>query len=353
MLGFSAYLHQKMDQSDLIEFNKFVLAGFTGVFTSINLPEDDPQILLANLKDLGELCQTNNLELTLDISASSLKRLNLKLPEDLKVFEQMHVTMLRIDDGINNAGVAQLSQKIKIALNASTISQSDIEQLQANQADFTNLEAWHNYYPRENTGLDRDWFEVKNKWLQANGFCVMSFVAGDKNLRAPVYKGLPTLEEQRYQNPFVSALQMQKLRVDRIYIGDPALKETTLEQFTSYFRKKILKIHVDLFKAPDYIDHIFHQRADVARDVVRLREGRSLNHQRIAPDNAVIRKCGAITIDNELAERYQGELQLMRRELPADKTVNVIGQIVKDDIKLTEYCQADQAIKLIETKVRK
>lgn len=348
MLGFSAYLHSSLTKSDLTMFDKFVQAGFKGVFTSINLPEDDPQVLLTNLKKLGQLCDENQLGLTLDVSSSALKRLNLTLPQDLKIFKDLHVTMLRIDDGISIPEIAQLSQEIKIALNASTIVQSEIDELRINKADFENLEAWHNYYPRENTGLDAGWFADKNRWLKQNGFTVMAFVAGNENLRAPVYKGLPTLEENRYENPFVAALDMNELGVDRIYIGDPAITTTTFEQFRNYFVEHILQIRVQLDHAPSYITQLFHQRADVSRDVVRLREGRLLVKGEINPRNSGIRKPGSITLDNVLAGRYQGELQLVKYQLSADNTVNVIGQIVDADLGLMKYCVANQAIQLID-----
>ncbi len=348
MLGFSAYLHSSLTKSDLTMFDKFVQAGFKGVFTSINLPEDDPQVLLTNLKALGQLCDDNELGLTLDVSSSALKRLNLALPQDFKVFKDLHVTMLRIDDGISIPEIAQLSQEVKIALNASTIVQSEIDELQDNKADFTNLEAWHNYYPRENTGLDAGWFAKKNQWLKENGFTVMAFIAGNENLRAPVYKGLPTLEENRYENPFVAALDMNALGVDRIYIGDPAITTTTFEQFRNYFVEDVLQISVHLNHAPAYITQLFHQRADVSRDVVRLREGRSLVSNEIKPLNSGVRKQGAITLDNVLSGRYQGELQLVKYQLPADNTVNVIGQIVDADLGLLKYCMANQAIQLVD-----
>lgn len=346
MLGFSAYLHNSMTQKDLEMFNKFVKAGFKGVFTSINLPEDDPEVLLKNLKDLGQKCFENNLELTLDVSSSALKRLNIDLKNNLSVFSS--VTMLRIDDGLNNKEIADLTHEKKVALNASTIEQTDIDELVAYKANFDNLEAWHNYYPRENTGLEKKWFNEKNQWLKDNNFKVMAFIPGDQNLRAPVYKGLPTLEEHRYENPLVAALDMKKLGVDRIYIGDPALRDSTFEQFRNYFIEDVLQIKSQLVNAPSYITNVMHQRADVSRDVVRLREGRPLNKVVISPNNNGLRKKGSITLDNVISGRYQGELQLVKCQLPADNTVNVIGQIMDSDIPLLDYCGANQAIQLVD-----
>lgn len=348
MLGFSVYLHNSLNQEDIKIFHKFVDAGFKGVFTPINLPEDDPKVLLKNLKKLGNLCFENQLELTLDISLSALKRLQLDLSKNIKIFQQLNVTILRIDDGISIEEVAQLSTKMKVALNASTIERPDIEKLKLLKADFDNLEAWHNYYPRENTGLDKEWFEARNQWLKDNNFRVMAFVPGDINLRAPVYKGLPTLESHRYQNPLSSAIAMKTMNVDRVYIGDPALKDSTFEQFKQFFVNDILQIRANFVDAPSYIEQVFHQRADVSQDVVRLREGRSLNQAIVLPLNNHLRSRGAVTLDNRLSGRYQGELQIVKRQLSADSTVNVIGQVVDNDIELLNYCIANQAIQLVD-----
>ncbi|WP_334329605.1 MupG family TIM beta-alpha barrel fold protein [Companilactobacillus sp. HBUAS59699] len=348
MLGFSVYLNNELTKEELNRIEKYTQAGFTGVFTSINLPEDDPNNLLKNLNTLGQICLKNNLHLTLDISSASMERLNLALDADgFKTLTDLNVEMLRIDDGITNQQIAAASKNLKLALNASTIVDADVKELKAAQADFDNLEAWHNYYPRTNTGLSVDWFYQKNHWLKENGFTVMAFVPGDTKLRGPVHAGLPTLEDDRGKNPLSSAIKLAQLDVDKVFLGDPIIKDGTLRQFEEYYRNQVILLHAQILEnAPDYITKIMHQRADVARDVVRLREGRPWNTVMIPPKNQVVREAGAITLDNSIAGRYQGELQLLKRDLPADKTVNVIGQIVAEDIDLLDNCGANQAVKL-------
>jgi Uncharacterized conserved protein len=61
-----------------------------------------------------------------------------------------------------------------------------------------------------------------------------------------------------------------------------------------------------------------------------------------------LRKVGSITLDNSLSGRYQGELQLIKYQLPADASVNVIGRIIDSDVKLLDYCEANQAIQLVD-----
>ena len=58
----------------------------------------------------------------------------------------------------------------------------DIERLKEKiseyQQQLKELEAWHNYYPRRNTGLDVRFFEARNNWLKAHGVRSAAFFAG-------------------------------------------------------------------------------------------------------------------------------------------------------------------------------
>src|SRR5699024_11291014 len=75
--------------------------------------------------------------------------------------------------------------------------------------DFTSIEAWHNYYPRPETGLDKLEFINMNKWLKEKGITVMAFVPGEGDLRGPLFEGLPTLEDHRYKHSLGSALELR------------------------------------------------------------------------------------------------------------------------------------------------
>ncbi len=350
MFGFSVYLSAPITACTKNRVARLAKSGFEGVFTSLNLPEDDSSVLLQRLTDLGSERRRLRLELTVDISTVALERLGISL-DKVHELTDIGVTQLRIDNGIPMPSVAALSRKMGVALNASTISEQDIELLKESQANFDNLEAWHNYYPRKNTGLEEKWFNQQNAWLKKNGFTVMAFAPGDSDLRGPVFATLPTLESGRYQHPLAAALNLLNNNVNKVYIGDADLQLETAAQFDSYFRFNTLLLHatteIDL---PEYLtagDLVFHQRPDVARDAVRLREGRSLKEKTIKPANIKERVRGAITLDNKLARRYEGELQLIKRNLPADPTVNVLGYISQNDLDLLEACGANQSIQLV------
>nr|WP_257785805.1 DUF871 domain-containing protein [Planococcus halocryophilus] len=54
----------------------------------------------------------------------------------------------------------------------------------------------------------------------------------------------------------------------------------------------------------------------------------------LKPENTIIRIKGSITVDNERYGRYRGELQITKRDLPADDKVNVIGKVIEEDLAL-------------------
>jgi hypothetical protein len=49
------------------------------------------------------------------------------------------------------------------------------------------------------------------------------------------------------------------------------------------------------------------------------------------------RQVGSITIDNERYGRYQGELQIVKRELAYNPAVNIVGQVIDEDLPLIQY----------------
>lgn len=343
MIGFSIYLGEDLTAQDYNYLIAMRNAGFGAVFTSLHIPEDDAQIVLQRLNVLTKWCRNLDLDVIADVSQVGLARLGVAIA-DLTQVKALNLTGLRIDDGVDFSVVAKLSKEMPLALNASTLSNQDIASLREHGADFDHLEAWHNYYPRPETGLDRVWLNEKNTWLHQNGLKTMAFVAGDHLKRGPIGAGLPTLEEQRDENPLAATLELQKLGCDRVFIGDPSLKPATITSFTNYLKHGAITLHVT--EAPEQLTaQKWHNRPDVARDVIRLVEGRRRqlfdveSQSKVAP-----RPQGTITCDNRRYLRYQGELQVTKTDLPADERVNVLGHVIAVDLPLLAQVDANQAI---------
>ncbi len=220
-----------------------------------------------------------------------------------------------------------------------------IDQLANAKANLCHIEAWHNFYPRPETGLDPAWFAQKNKWLHALGFKTMAFISGDAQQRGPLFAGLPTLEAHRGLLPLAAYLELRQLAIDHVYVGDPQLSPRSIAAFQSYVHDQVLLIQVQT--DDERLLHLtWHSRPDIAQKVVRLAEAR-LEHIFATPQPAQTdpRPRGSITLDNSAYGRYAGELQLTRCDLPADPRVNVIGKIEPSNLPLLDQIGPHQAIR--------
>ena len=344
MIGFSCYLNDSATEQQAAYLKQMQQAGFTGVFTSLQLSEAKPEIIRQRLDQLVANCHQLGLTIMADVSAASLQRLGIAL-HDGKAIQALGLDGLRIDDGIDMTTVAALSHTMAIALNASTLSACMIDQLANAKANLCHIEAWHNFYPRPETGLDPAWFAQKNKWLHALGFKTMAFISGDAQQRVPLFAGLPTLEAHRGLLPLAAYLELRQLAIDHVYVGDPQLSPRSIAAFQSYVHDQVLLIQVQT--DDERLLHLtWHSRPDIAQKVVRLAEAR-LEHIFATPQPAQTdpRPRGSITLDNSAYGRYAGELQLTRCDLPADPRVNVIGKIEPSNLPLLDQIGPHQAIR--------
>lgn len=342
MFGFSVFMNEEMTQETVNYIKEMAQSGFKGIFTSMHIPEDDAARYRQRLTVLGEQAKKNHLDLMVDISGEALTRAGFSFTK-IDELLQLGVTGLRMDYAISNQQIAQLSHQLKVALNASTISQKDIDELQTSGADFSNLEAWHNYYPRPETGLESEWFNEKNCWLKKAGFKVQAFVPGDSNFRGPLFSGLPTLEEHRGQHPLASTLALLATKaVDLVYIGDGGLTPQTKEQFEKFQNDNMILLHLaDI--GSDYYEYVLgshENRRDEARDVVRSANARFQEIPLIKPQKTNTRVYGSVTVDNENYQRYMGEIQICKKDLPVDEKVNVAGRVISKDLPLIQQISA-------------
>ncbi|MBA4538614.1 DUF871 domain-containing protein [Bacillus aquiflavi] len=351
MRGISVYLAEQPIHQIESYIRKVRKHGFQSIFTSLHIPEDDHSYYRKRLIDLGELAKSINMELVADISKTSLKKLGLTVKTANELC-QWGLTGLRIDYGINAEEIVELSTFMKIALNASTINHLSLEKLVNAGLSLSSVEGWHNFYPRPETGLDREEFHEKNNWLNMKGISVMAFIPGDEQLRGPLFSRLPTLEDHRNMSPFSAYLQLKDMLVDKVLVGDKTISDFALKQFSAFnegmiiLRAKPYTENIDLLQ---FVSAIHTNRLDLARDCIRSVESRNyaqIGTRDLSPFHTVERPLGAITVDNENYGRYKGELQITKRSLQADKKVNVIGQIVEEDIPLIPFIKGGKQFQI-------
>ncbi|RPA59112.1 DUF871 domain-containing protein [Aerococcus agrisoli] len=350
MFGCSIFLNEEIDFDYLKMMKK---SGFEGIFTSIHIPEDDDSVYINRIKTLGKFVRENHLTLMVDVSGNTLEKIGASFM-NVQPLLDIGITGLRIDYGISNQTIADLSHKMDIALNASTIGKEDIEELSYLKANFSNIEAWHNYYPRPKTGLDEYQFHKKNAWLHHQGLKVMAFVPGNSKKRGPLYKGLPTIEKHRNLHPLVASVELiNQYHVDHVYIGDPGISTLLQRQFQNFILNNKILLRADKLVDNDekLLAHIAGEhtnRKDAARDVIRSEESRLIRKISAVPKmNTIPRLKGSITIDNEAYGRYMGEVQITKVNLSQDEKVNVIAKVSEEDLLLIDIIEPGQKFEFL------
>ena len=318
-------------------------AGITRVFTSLHIPESDTRALKKEIGTLLGAARAHHMEVISDVSPKTLEILGLKEFRP-SAFRMLGITTIRLDYGFSPEEIAQIShnsQKLRIQLNASTITRDLLHRLDACKTDFSRIDALHNFYPRIGTGLSEMTLIKHNAMLHQLGIHVGAFVTTQAGRRrGPLGEGLPTLESHRTMTPSQAARHLVALGTDSVFLAD-SLPTTEEVQSLGRLRDDCVTLRAELLTDDDLsrqlLSHVFTSRIDAARDAIRAQESRSLVtnvRATIAPEHADDRPRGVITIDNTEAGRYMGELEIVKRHLPADPRVNVCARIDRADFPL-------------------
>lgn len=345
MIGFSIYLDHELTAADHDYMLRMRNAGFSGVFTSL-CPEVAPAELLARLQELTKWCSDLGLTCLTDVSAAALARLGIAT-NDRDALAALHVTSFRLGAGFSLPEIAELSAQFVLYLNANLMTSTHLDELKSYSANLANIAVAHEAYPRPATGLDTEWFLRQNAWLKQAGLKVLAFVAGDGCLSGPLKQGLPTLEQDRYRNPLAEILGMKAMGLAEIYIADCRLSEASLAQLEYYQKQHGFLLHLEQ-AVPALSEAAWHQRSDVARDVVRLAEGPSRQLELTGP--VLARSIGAITLDQGPAAPLPGELEIMKVAWPAVAGVVTVAQVSAYDLSLLGLIGASAPIKFATNK---
>ena len=321
MVGISLYTGIGYSLADNLKYlEKASVFGIKEVFTSLHIPEADSNVyreaeeILLKAKQLG-------MSVTADISKQYMDRIDIK---------KFNIHALRLDFGFTVSEIAELSKKLpyRIQLNASTVSDEYLDTLIRHGAEINNMEVCHNYYPRKDTGLAYELFMERNRCFAEHGMKIAAFIPLQRERRGPLHEGLPTLECHRDIRPIISAQHLLHSGVDTVYAGDAFASEEELKSLAA-IKRSVYTIPIVLFKPSkaeiDVMSGVHTNRTDPGEYVIRSQEARLKKHDKILRCNTVQRKRYSVTIDNEGYLRYEGELQILKRELQPDERVNVVG----------------------------
>ncbi len=294
--------------------------GFTRVFTSLHIPEAGGT-LEYEAAAIAEKAASLGMELTPDVSKGYMKRM-----ESLG----LGIHALRLDFGFSPEEIAELSnsERYKIQLNASVLDEESMDMLLSLGLDPQNVEVCHNYYPRRDTGISWDFMRKRNDYFHSIGMKTMAFIPSLSGRRGPLFEGLPTVEAHRDIPPLVSAQHLMKGGTDLVLFGDAIASIDELDSLSG-IRPDVARLPIRLSandsEATTYLSGIHHNRLDPAEYVIRSEESRMIKKSQVSPANCINRNAYSVTIDNNGYGRYEGELQIVKKDLPADPRVNILG----------------------------
>ena len=400
--GISVYCGLTRSAAQNLELLKqAAVLGISRVFTSLQIPETDTTIFCQELKHILATAQTLHLDVCADVSPAVQKILGLRTltPASLLV---LGITTIRCDFGFTPAQLAVFSQKIRVQLNASTLTPAFLLELRAAGANFANMDALHNFYPREHTGLSLKYFKAQTKYLQAQGLSVGAFIASKAGRRGPLFAGLPTLEKHRELPVVKAAAELAKLGADSIFIGDDAPDLEELQALVAVAQKfaakeisrtgpkinaapkdgaekiitqnltgapktatpnldeaqnlattqtntAIISLPIQILtkntKLQKFLRQTFTSRLDVAQDAIRTQESRELLHGLVVepdPTTAQSKLPGAVTLDNKRYLRYMGELQILTSAQDPDPRTNIVAQVLPKSLPLLKKIRPGQ-----------
>ncbi|PFG04585.1 MupG family TIM beta-alpha barrel fold protein [Bacillus sp. es.034] len=326
MIGISVYLSDE-DAS---------ASGVKLAFTSLHIQEESG-ISPERVRGLLSLFKREGFQVFADVSKKTPPMLGLHHFEELK---ELGVTSLRLDDGFTTDEMLGLSRHFRIAINASTVEEKELQRWIDCGLETGNMISWHNFYPKPETGLDEEYFLKQQDLYDRLGIPVYAFIPGDEKKRGPLHLGLPTLEDHRGQSPYVSAVQLKRWGVTGVFVGDPGCSGELLRKLHHFDQEEVIELS---YEGSGEIEGEYQLRPDPGRDVLRLLDTRTKDE--VPPLDTVERPRGSITRDNDLYGRYSGEVQIVRNDLLRNPAVNVMGRIREEDLDLIGLFEPAQKIR--------
>ncbi|MGE7878188.1 MupG family TIM beta-alpha barrel fold protein [Peribacillus muralis] len=334
MIGFSFYLQDPDAENQIIHAANL---GVRRAFTSLHIPEEKGE-LAVRMSELFKFAQTYGVEVHADVSIKTLEYLGISGFLDLA---SLGVKGIRLDDGFDMTAITALSKVFSLSLNASTLNEEELLAVLESGIQPESLIAWHNFYPRPETGLEEVFFHEQNKRFKHYGIPIHAFIPGAGSKRGPVHMGLPTVEKHRFMNPYAAGVDLLS-HVDAVYVGDQGTEGNLLQDLFNYESLNILSVRMESARLPS---GRYKLRPEVSRDVFRLQNTRVTGA--VEPENTIRRTLGAITMDNDEYGRYRGEIQICKRDLEANHRVNVIGRVIEEDLPLLAFLKPCHSLVLV------
>lgn len=373
-LGITVYPTKDFDLKDCKRYIKKASDQcFTRVFlTFFCLPPKDiaNERYLEKIKEISLYAKSLGMKVQADFFPEIFDAFN-ATPDNIKPIIDAGIEEIRIDGGFTFSEIALMTRQEccgKVIINASELE--DITHLNKNfdeiidvaMEEFFNsdgiidkIEASHNMYPHEGTGLLMSLL-VERAQLFAKYNIRVSAFCNSLTYKTTLFNsmdGSPTVEDHRNISAYASAHELFVSNVvDSVFVADGFIRDGELESLTSLVTEKNVCIRVYFYptttdEEKSHILDLIHEnrqagyciRSTQCRDTIRL-----------IPNNTVTRHIYDVTIDNQDYERYLGEAHILLKEFSSNKRINVVGYIEKEDRCLLQWIKNGQKFQFFEMK---
>lgn len=351
-IGISLYLdYYSLDECKKM-IDKASKLGYKEIFTSFNFEEytfpgkrnnsaSDTKKLLKYAKDKG-------MDFHVDITRNLLYKVGGNI-NDLSYFKNLNIPYIRLDGGFTEEEIAIMTNNNLGVMIEDNLSNYDrVLRTLDKVKEIGNLKqycACLNFFPRNHTGSTLfEAVSVAKKFKDAG--CLTGGFIG--SLYSPTEMnntsiGTPSIEAHRLLPSYIQLTELLCTDVfDYILFGDSNPSDVELNEVAHAY-KCYKKGYIEI---PCYFDNIdkdalkkikslsYVSRVDHSDLVIRCCEARGIKCE---PYNTINVNRYAITMDNVLSNQYTGELQIALADLPAQRFVNVIGQVKPYATGLLDY----------------
>jgi len=315
--------------------------GYTRVFTSIQLGvlgfENTQDEISDDFKQLFKLCKDLGIKIHVDINDEMFRQLGCTM-DNLQPLVDLNIDVIRIDGGFNFEEIAKLTQNkqgvlIEDNTYAPDFNQSRIDTMKR-LGNLKQYRACHNFFPRNDTGLCFEDAVFIGQGFKDEGIDCGIFIG---SLESPndlnhAGFGVTTIEEHRTKPSRIAFSELRNTGIfDAIIFGDSMPSDCELEEVSRAAQLNHVEIEAWLDQDLDpklrsiVTETRLYSRADQPPHLVRATQTRKKLD--IPVHNTIDREALSITIDNCRLNRYEGEMQLILKDLPFDPAVNVVGRV--------------------------
>lgn len=315
--------------------------GYTRVFTSIQLGvlgfENTSDTLSDGFVKLFKLTKKLNMKMHADLNLEVFTHVGADV-DNVKPIVDLNIDVIRLDGGFSMDEIVRLTNNpfgLVIEDNTSNDTHllETIEMINE-RGNINNYRACHNFYPRNETGLDFDdavfTADLLNGFGIENGIFITSQTSPhDLNESGD---GVPTIEEHRYLPPHIAFSELRNTDVfDVIFFGDSMPDYASLKAVSDAAGVDYVALEAWLDKDLDVnqrkvlTETVLWSRPDQPRLLLRATQTRK--KASVPVKNTVARPYLSITLDNTYSNRYECEVQIALQDLSPNPVANVIGMV--------------------------